>query len=245
MDDLTVEEFYKNNGYIIVPGSEFLSNEEHISLLEVSERLTNNIKSDDYRWKYNSNGTINKLEGAVLHEPQFLKLAKNKRLIQIAQSISNLGSSVDCYISKFFPQQKEGSSTLWHQDNYYFKGSPDNIVSCAVYLTDTNKENGCLRIAKDTHNLKEFLPHTSSSGMENIKWISDDIVNQYEIVDLIQTGPYAVFFNINIAHGCYTNTTDSNRYSLAWEYIDSSNTDVVNVNDNWCDRTLVTTKNLL
>jgi len=27
-----MEEFYKNNGYIIVPGSEFLSNEEHINL---------------------------------------------------------------------------------------------------------------------------------------------------------------------------------------------------------------------
>ena len=143
-------EFYKNNGYVIIPGSEFLSDEEHKSLLKVSEELTNNTTKDS-RWQFNSNGTINKLQGAVTFEPQFLKLSKNKRLIEIAQSLSDIGSNVDCYISKFFPQQKNGSSTLWHQDNNYFNGSPNDIISCAVYLTDTNKENGCLRIAKSTH----------------------------------------------------------------------------------------------
>jgi len=235
---------YKNNGYIIVPGSEFLSTKEHESLLKVSEELTNNTTKDS-RWQFNLNGTINKLQGAVTFEPQFLKLVKNKKLIEIAQSISNIGSSVDCYISKFFPQQKNGSSTLWHQDNNYFNGSPNDIVSCAVYLTDTNKENGCLRIAKGTHNLPELLPHTSSNLYDGIKWIPDNIINQYEIIDLIQTGPYAVFFNINIAHGCYTNTTDKNRYSLAWEYISSKNTDVRNINHVQYDRTLVTPKSLI
>ena len=53
------------------------------------------------------------------------------------------------------------------------------------------------------------------------------------------------FFNINIAHGCYTNSTSNNRYSLAWEYIESSNSSVVSSQDTWCDRTLVTSKTLL
>ena len=118
-------------------------------------------------------------------------------------------------------------------------------MSCAIYLTDTNIENGCLRIAKNTHKLENFLEHTSTSGIEGITWIPDQVINQYEVVDLIEKGPYAVFFNINIAHGCYTNTTDKNRYSLAWEYIDSSNSSVVDSKDNWCDRTLVTPKHLL
>ncbi len=239
------EDFYKDNGYVIIPGSEFISPEEHTKLLETSERLMNNVTSNSDRWLFNSNGTVNKLQGAVTYEPQFLNLAKNKKLIEIAQSISNIGPNVDCYISKFFPQQTNGSSTLWHQDNYYFKGSPEDIVSCAVYLTDTNKENGCLRIAKNTHNLDSFLEHTSSSGIDGIKWIPDNVIENYEIVDLVETGPYAVFFNINIAHGCYTNSTSNNRYSLAWEYIESSNSSVVSSQDTWCDRTLVTSKTLL
>ena len=239
------EDFYNDNGYVIIPGSEFISSEEHTKLLETSERLMNNVTPNSDRWLFNSNGTVNKLQGAVTYEPQFLNLAKNKKLIKIAHSISNIGPNVDCYISKFFPQQTNGSSTLWHQDNYYFKGSPEDIVSCAVYLTDTNKENGCLRIAKNTHNLDSFLEHTSSSGIDGIKWIPDNVIENYEIIDLVETGPYAVFFNINIAHGCYTNTTDKNRYSLAWEYISSKNTDVRNINHVQYDRTLVTPKSLI
>ena len=158
---------------------------------------------------------------------------------------SVLGDNVDCYISKFFPQQKNGNSTKWHQDNYYFKGSPEDIVSCAIYLTDTTIENGCLRIAKNTHKFDKFLDHTSSSGLDGIKWINEDTINKHEIVDLVQKGPYAVFFNINIAHGCYTNTTEKNRYSLAWEYINSSNSSVVSTDQKWCDRTLVTPKYLV
>jgi len=236
--------FYKENGYVIIPGSEFLNKDDHSKLLNVSDKLINNITQGDDNWVYNTNGTVNKLQGAVTVEPEFLKLAKNKRLVEIAQSITEIGSNVDCYISKFFPQQKGGSSTLWHQDNFYFNGSPDNIVSCAIYLTDTNVDNGCLRVAKNTHNLDSFLEHTSSSGIEGITWIPDEIINEYEIVDLVEKGPYAVFFNINIAHGCYTNTTNKNRYSLAWEYIDSSNNSVIDSKDNWCDRTLVTPKYL-
>lgn len=239
------KEFYIDNGYVVIPGSEFINSEEHTKLLEASDNLINNVTTDKNRWLYNNNGTVNKLQGAVTVEPRFLNLAKNKVLVKIAQSISNIGSNVDCYISKFFPQQKGGSSTLWHQDNFYFKGSPDNIVSCAVYLTDTNKENGCLRIAKDTHKLDNFLEHTSTSGIDGIKWIPDNVINKYEIVDLVEKGPYAVFFNINIAHGCYTNSTDKNRYSLAWEYIDSSNSTVVDSDQKWCDRTLVTQKYLV
>ena len=75
-------EFYKNNGYVIIPGSEFLSDEEHKSLLKVSEELTNNTTKDS-RWQFNSNGTINKLQGAVTFEPQFLKLSKNKRFLML------------------------------------------------------------------------------------------------------------------------------------------------------------------
>jgi ectoine hydroxylase-related dioxygenase (phytanoyl-CoA dioxygenase family) len=236
------KEFYIENGYVVIPGHEFITEKEHKKLLEVSDKL---INTDNDNWLYNSNGTINKLQGAVTIVPEFLNLAKNKVLIKFAQSISNIGDNVDCYISKFFPQQKNGNSTKWHQDNYYFKGSPKDIVSCAIYLTDTTIENGCLRIAKNTHKFDKFLDHTSSSGLDGIKWINEDTINKHEIVDLVQKGPYAVFFNINIAHGCYTNTTEENRYSLAWEYINSSNNSVVSTDQKWCDRTLVTPKYLV
>ena len=98
------KEFYIENGYVVIPGHEFISEKEHKNLLEVSDKL---INTDNDNWLYHSNGTINKLQGAVTIVPEFLNLAKNKVLIKFAQSISNIGDNVDCYISKFFPQQKK------------------------------------------------------------------------------------------------------------------------------------------
>ena len=53
---------------------------------------------------------------------------------------------------------------------------------------------------------------------------------------MVDTGPYAVFFNINSIHGCYENKSDRTRFSLAWEYISSNNSSVVSSNQLWCDR---------
>ena len=52
---------------------------------------------------------------------------------------------------------KVGVSTFMHQDNFYFNGNPNKIVSCAVYLEDTNKENGCLRLVEGSNTKGIFI----------------------------------------------------------------------------------------
>ena len=126
-------------------------------------------------------------------------------------------------------------STFMHQDNYYFNGNPKKIISCAVYLQDTTKENGCLRLVEDSHEIG-ILPHEVESGIPYIKWIEDKYLEDYNIIDLELKSPYAVFFDINMVHGCYPNKSDSTRFSLAWEYIETSNKDVQMSDGLWCDR---------
>lgn len=129
-----------------------------------------------------------------------------------------------------------GVSTFMHQDNYYFKGNPNEMVSCAVYLEDTNKNNGCLRIAKDSH-LEGIIEHTSPSKHEpQINWIDESKLDNYEIVDFELPAPYAVFFNINSIHGCYENNSNNTRFSLAWEYVESDNQNLQMINHISFDR---------
>ena len=59
------------------------------------------------------------------------------------------------------------------------------------------------------------------------------------IIDLELKAPYAVFFDINMVHGCYPNTSDNTRFSLAWEYIETSNMDVQMSDEPWCDRNTI------
>ena len=220
------------DGYYIV--HDFLSKDEHSHLLDVSRTVYEDAQfnkkngADDPSYAWDDNGQLNKIESACLFHPAFKNLASNPILVQTAKKLLNTSESLDCYISKFFPMQPHtGTSTFMHQDNFYFNGDNKKILSCAVYLTDTNKQNGCLRLAKGSHT-KGILKHEVSSDVNKyIKWIDNKELECYDIMDLEFRGPYAVFFDINMVHGCYPNKSDDFRYSLAWEYIESSNTDVV------------------
>ena len=224
-------------GYKIVEN--FLTTEEHKHYLEVSERLFKEAKGSNVHYSWNSVDNLNKIEGACNFEPEFLKLASHPKLVQTAKEIINTEDTIDCYISKFFPMKPEvGVSTFMHQDNYYFNGDKSRILSCAVYLQDTNKENGCLRLVKDSHN-KGIFPHDVESGIPFVKWIDDKELEGYKILDLELKAPYAVFFDINMVHGCYPNKSKGTRFSLAWEYIETSNTDVHMSDEHWCDRNTI------
>lgn len=226
-------------GYVIV--KDFLSKEELNNVLRISQKhyeYSLNLNEHEGNYRLNSPTNLNKIEGACSYEPEFLSIAKNKTLVNIAKQLINTKETLDVYISKFFPMKpKVGISTFLHQDNFYFNGDPNTIVSCALYLQNTNKENGCLRIIPGSHEIG-IIPHDANSHIEGIKWIDESKLNPNWILDLELEAPYAVFFNINMIHGCYPNTSEGTRFSLAWEYIESSNNNVATSHDNWCDRNL-------
>ena len=126
---------------------------------------------DSVHYSWNGKDNLNKVEGVFDFEPKLRELASHPKLVTTARHILNTTEPLDTYISKFFPMEPEiGSSTYFHQDNFYFRGDSRKIVSCAVYLEDTNKENGCLRIAEESHRYGLF-PHDVDSEIPFVKWI--------------------------------------------------------------------------
>tara|TARA_Y100000389_G_scaffold58705_1_gene54690 strand:- start:1226 stop:1939 length:714 start_codon:yes stop_codon:yes gene_type:complete len=230
-----------NQGYDIL--DDFLSEEEYQHYYNVCNRIYDKVLSDpnekEYCWNNKEELNLNKIEGACRFEPEFLKLASNPVLVKRAKELLNTNESIDVYISKFFPMKAgTGHSTYMHQDNYYFQGDSNEILSCAVYMEDTSKENGCLRLAEKSH-LHGLTPHNIPSEIEGIYWVDSNYVNKFNVVDMERKAPYATFFDINLIHGCYNNKSDRTRFSLAWEYIKTSNTDVVNSDLPYCDRTTI------
>jgi len=227
-------------GYVIV--KDFISQKKLNKILKISQKhydYSLTLKEHKGNYRLNSPTNLNKIEGACEFEPEFLNLAKNKTLIKTAKQLINTQETLDVYISKFFPMKpKVGMSTYLHQDNFYFNGDPNTIISCAIYLQDTDKNNGCLRVIPGSHEIG-IIPHNAISHIEGISWIDENRINPNWVLDLELNAPYAVFFNINLIHGCYNNISDKTRFSLAWEYIESSNNNVASSSENWCDRNLV------
>lgn len=227
-------------GYVIV--KDFLTKDQLEKVINVSQKhyeYSLTLQEHEGHYRLNEPTNLNKIEGACEFEPEFLEVAKNPILVNTAKHIINTRDTLDVYISKFFPMKpKVGMSTYLHQDNFYFNGNPNTIVSCAIYLEDTYKENGCLRVVPKSHEIG-IIPHNAISHIEGIQWIDENMLNRDAILDLELKAPYAVFFNINLIHGCYNNRSDRTRFSLAWEYIESTNSNVASSPDKWCDRNLV------
>ena len=219
---------------------DFLLEDEHKYYLDICDEVYKKSRqSNSIHYSWNEKNNLNKVEGVFDFEPRLRKLASHPKLVTTARHILNTTEPIDTYISKFFPMEPEiGMSTYFHQDNFYFRGNSRKILSCAVYLEDTNKENGCLRIAEESHRYGLF-PHDVDSGIPFVKWINEEILWRFNIVDFEMKAPYAVFFDVNLVHGCYPNRSKDTRFSLAWEYLESSYKDVPDLNEHWCDRNVV------
>jgi len=206
-----IKQQYEQQGYFIV--DDFLDEETHSKLLMTCDTLVAN--PEGVGWAYNENGTIQKLRRACAAVPEFLSLASHPSLVQIAKEF--LDPPVDIFISKFFPMQPNARSTFMHQDNYYIHERHGNMMSCAIYLQDTSKENGCLRVVPKSHQSGLYDHTKPDQSVNNLYWIDESGLT--DVVDLERKAPYAVFFHPNLIHGCYINKSNSTRYSLAWEYI--------------------------
>ena len=163
------------------------------------------------------NSTFNpcKLEAAMEQSAVFRQLGRNKKLVKAARFLLKT-KVLGTYISKFFPMQPyDGFSVDWHQDNYYINADPRKLVSCDVFVNGATKENGCLRIIPRSHTKGVFSHNKTSHGVFN--WIN--LKSGLHTVDLELDEPFAVFFHPNLIHGCYKNTSDRYRYSIAWEYM--------------------------
>ena len=71
-----------------------------------------------------------------------LELAREPEILDRVESL--LSPNIDMFGSKFYPMSVPGAtSTGWHQDNHYFGTNSDRVVSCAIYLEETARDNGC------------------------------------------------------------------------------------------------------
>ena len=114
-------------------------------------------------------------------------------------------SGMDFFGTKCFPMRPGGTSVSWHQDNHYFGTSSSQIVSCAVYLEDTDRANGSLRVIPGSH-LEGEVPHCPGVGeWANGEWA---VVDERRAIDVVCCPGTVVLFNALLLHAAHKNTSD-------------------------------------
>ena len=161
-------------------------------------------------------GRLHKIQGVGEVDQRVLDLAREPEILDRVESL--VGPNLDVFGTKFYPMLVRGAtSTGWHQDNHYFGTNSERVVSCAIYLEETTRENGCLQVVPGSHRGGQLVEHQSGTGIyAHGSWTG---VSEDQAVDVICPPGTAVLFSANLLHGARPNLSGRTSYRTAWHYI--------------------------
>ena len=168
----------------------------------------------DQREKYKSQGSLVQLADY----PEFSDLICHQKLIDM---FMKLGFSDTCFSSGYIiSKPPKGPALFWHQDWWGWENSisySDNVAQLFVmiYLQDTTKKNGCLRVVPGSHRNPHFLHDNDKVHTESISKVEDSQDPLYLSVEeeepvMVQFGDVVVG-DARLLHGTFPNQTDDER----------------------------------
>ena len=168
----------------------------------------------DQREKYKSQGSLVQLADY----PEFSDLICHQKLIDM---FMKLGFSDTRFSSGYIiSKPPKGPALFWHQDWWGWENSisySDNVAQLFVmiYLQDTTKKNGCLRVVPGSHRNPHFLHDNDKVHTESISKVEDSQDPLYLSVEeeepvMVQFGDVVVG-DARLLHGTFPNQTDDER----------------------------------
>jgi non-heme Fe2+,alpha-ketoglutarate-dependent halogenase len=108
----------------------------------------------------------------------------------------------------------------WHQDGTYWGLHPPKATTAWIALSDSNSENGCMRVVPGSH--KHLQPHQETYAEDNALSRGQEIavkVEEREAVDIVLRPGQMSLHDVAIVHGSRANTSDKPRIGIAARYM--------------------------
>ncbi|MBA2296283.1 MAG: phytanoyl-CoA dioxygenase family protein, partial [Actinobacteria bacterium] len=117
---------------------------------------------------------------------------------------------------------RTGRPVLWHQDGAFWPLEPMEVTTLWLAITDSDPENGCLRVIPGTHT-EELAGMQERDDVDSVlRRETDYQVDESQAVDLeLRAGDVSVH-HPNILHSSEANTSDRWRRALTIRYIPTS-----------------------
>ena len=202
MTGLTTEQLdhYKNKGYIS-PVNVFSNSE--------AKEIRKEIEKIEKDWP----GALEGINRNYIHliSPLLNKVCLNKNILDAVESI--IGKNIlICGTTLFIKNPNEKGFVSFHQDAKYIGLEPHNWVTVWLAVTDSNEENGCMRMLPGSH--KENLKtHEQKFDENNLLTRGQTITN----IPLEKTDPIilkageASLHHPTIVHGSGLNQSNDRR----------------------------------
>ena len=191
---------YRNKGYLS-PVSALTSSE--------AKEIRNEIEKIEKNWP----GALDGINRNYVHliSPILNKVCLNKNILDAVESI--IGKNIlICGTTLFIKEKKEMGFVSFHQDAKYIGLEPNNWVTVWLAVTDTNENNGCMRMLPGSHkeNLKfheeKFDKNNLLTRGQTIKDVSLDKTDPI----ILKAGEISLHHPL-IVHGSGLNNSDDRR----------------------------------
>ncbi len=154
-------EFYRENGYVTVPGiipPEMVEDlrgaaDAAIARMNAHKVETNKLWGGEWLSKDERGAqVVDAIHDPHFHDAAFFRLVAHRPFIDALVAL--LGPNVQLHHSKLLakPAAKGGGFPM-HQDYPYFPHERHTMLACSIYLDDADEENGCIRVVPGTHKL--------------------------------------------------------------------------------------------
>ena len=161
----------------------------------------------------------------VMNQTHFLlgwayRIVSHPKVLDAVESV--LGPNIIVWSSQWFPKMPGDKTYVsWHQDATYWGLHPPNVTTAWVALSDSDPENGVMRVIPRTHQ-GPLLPQTETYARDNVLSRGQEIavkVDESRAVDMVLRPGEMSLHHIGIVHGSNANRSDKARIGIAVRYI--------------------------
>ncbi len=161
----------------------------------------------------------------LVADPFMHRLVGDDRLLDIVEQF--IGGNIALFAAHYIAKPPHhGQRVLWHQDGTYWPLEPMEVTTIWLAATESNRENGCLRVLPGTQN-NRLLSRAELQDVDDGKnvlasGIHPSQIDDSHVVDLeLEAGDVSIH-NPKIIHGSEANTSDKWRIGLTLRYIPTS-----------------------
>lgn len=151
------------------------------------------------------------------------ELAHRPEILDAVESL--IGPDILVWTSSIFAKNPTSANYVsWHQDLTYWGLDPSEVVTAWVALTDSARDNGCMRVVPGSHKL-EVAPHRDTYAADNLLSRGQEVaveVDEAMAVDLVLRPGEMSLHHVKIFHGSNPNTSSRPRVGYAIRYIATS-----------------------
>ena len=165
------------------------------------------------------------LTGKLRQKPHLLftwldALIRHPRILDAVEDV--IGPNILCWGSTFFIKEARNPGYVsWHQDSTYWGLDPADVVTAWVAFSDSNADNGAMRVIPGTHKLDQ-VSHRDTFNADNLLSRGQEV--QVEVDERqarmlqLQAGEMSLH-HVRLIHGSDPNPSDTRRIGFAIRYI--------------------------